>query len=131
MYGIRIQNDVQMQRVLRSVKKAAGGNIYSAAGLVRRSAIDSIERAHGASQPGSPPHTRRRQLPRSIVFSVDRRKPSAIIGPRFSFVGESGRAHEFGGRYKGQEYPERSFMYPALERTAPAFAGTFRGSIGE
>lgn len=131
MYGIKVRTENQMNRVKRSAEKAAAGNIFSAAGLVRKSAIDSIQRSTESSDPGQPPHTRRRQLPRAIVFHADKATPSAIVGPRKSFVGESGVAHEFGGQYRGQTFPQRPFMYPALERTAPAFAGTFRGSIGK
>lgn len=131
MLGIKVKTEDQMNRLKKSADKAAAGNIYSAASLVRKSAMDSIERSADASAPGQPPNTRRRQLPRSILFAVGDDKKSAIIGPRASFVGQSAQAHEFGGDYKGQEFPERPFMFPALDRTSVAFGGSFAGSIGE
>jgi hypothetical protein len=83
------------------------------------------------SPAGTPPYTERGELKNAILFDVAEDKSSAVIGPRFSRVGTSAEAHEFGGQYKGQEYPERPFMEPALERAAPRFAGSFSGSIGE
>lgn len=80
------------------------------------------------SAPGTPPHTRRKQLPNAIVY--DAAKGNAVIGPRFSRVGLSGEAHEFGGSYRGDQYPERSYMGPALTRDMPAFGNSFEGSIG-
>ena len=53
-----------------------------------------------------------------------------MIGPRASIVGEAGRAHEFGDEFRGDDYPERAFMWPALEREAPEFAASHRNSLG-
>jgi phage gpG-like protein len=129
--GIKIKTDDQMKRVQRSAEKAAAGNIYSTAGLLRKSAQDSMERSGEASPEGTPPNTRRGLLPRAIVFAVSDDKKSAVIGPRHSVAGEAGSAHEFGGNYKGTQFPERPFMGPALDRIESQFAGSFRGSIGE
>ena len=135
MLGIKVKTENQMARVKRSAEKAAAGNIFSAASLVMRSARDSIERAEGPSEAGTPPHTRRGQLPRAIAFHVDKQKMSAVIGPRESFVSVSAHVHEFGGdrpdTERVEDYTERAFMHPALERVVTAFAGSFRGSIGQ
>jgi hypothetical protein len=80
------------------------------------------------SAPGTPPHTRRKQLPNAIIYDASR--GNAMIGPRFSRVGLAGEAHEFGGRYKGGDYPERSYMGLALTKEATAFGASFAGSIG-
>ena len=47
-----------------------------------------------------------------------------------SVVGQAGAAHEFGGKFYSNDYPERPFMQPALERALPRFAGEWAGSIG-
>lgn len=66
---------------------------------------------------------------RALRFAVS--KEGAIIGPRASVVGEAGQAHEFGGEFRGGEFPARPFMAPALENNLDRFAGTWSGSIGE
>jgi hypothetical protein len=55
----------------------------------------------------------------------------ASVGPQFSVIGEIGNVHEFGGRYKGENYPARPFMAPALEAGIDFFAESFGGSLGE
>ena len=62
-------------------------------------------------------------------FAVD--KQGGVIGPTASVAGQVGGAHEFGGQFRGDQYPERPFMFPALERALPRFAGQWKGSIGE
>jgi hypothetical protein len=80
------------------------------------------------SIPGTPPHTRSKHLPNAIVYHASRGE--AVIGPRFSRVALSGEAHEFGGKFRGGNYPERSYMRNALTIEAPTFASSFAGSIG-
>ena len=54
----------------------------------------------------------------------------AVIGPRASVVGDVGKGHEFGGEFRGEDYPERPFMGPALEETEDTFGNSFAGSLG-
>jgi len=93
----------------------------------RRGRIVARARA-GASRPGQPPFTRRGQLRRAILWDVN--EQSAIVGPRFNVVGLSGAAHELGEQYKGNEYPERPYMGPALDKAIPRFAASWEASIG-
>lgn len=142
-----------MRRVKEAAKKAGFRNIGHAAASLRKDAIASIKPAPKirvkrkkinkkgrkvtvtrsvhvsvGSRPGSPPYTRKGKIKRGILYHVD--KDSAVIGPVRSKTGTHGTAHEFGGKYKKQSYPERPFMNPALVRAAPRFAESFRGSIG-
>ena len=112
MFAVQVKVEDTTKRVADAAEKAAFRNFGHAAASIRKDAIASIEKApHGqASEPGTPPHTRRGQLPRAIRY--DATKDGAIVGPVASLVGESGAAHEFGGTYKGQDYPERPFMEP-------------------
>jgi hypothetical protein len=130
------------KRVEDAAERAVFRNVGHGAATIRKEAIESIIQAEGPSEPGTPPHThtggvtkkgkvRRGELQRAIVYDVDRAAQSALIGPRESVVGESGAAHEFGGEFKGDEYPERSFMGPTLDNNDERFAGSFAGSIGE
>lgn len=131
----------QSQRVVKASNKAAYANIQHAAASIRKEAIASIQPDDAPSPPGKPPHTRKRftrkgkqitgHLPRAITFAADKATQTAVVGPRASIVGESASAHEFGGEYKDQTYPERPFMSPALEKNLDRFAASFAGSIGE
>jgi phage gpG-like protein len=121
------------RKVQRAADKAAFRNFGHAAASIRKDAAASIKRAKGPSSRGQPPHTRRGRgrgaLKRSIRFHAT--KEDAVIGSRFSIVGESGSAHEFGGRYKGDHFDERPFMGPALDRAASRFGSDWAGTIGE
>jgi hypothetical protein len=46
-------------------------------------------------------------------------------------ISEIAGVNELGGLFRGRHYPARSFERPALEREAPRYADSFRGSIGE
>lgn len=129
MFGLKIRTLDRTKRVKDAADKAAFRNFGHAAASIRKDAAASIEVSPEPSPRGTPPHTRRRLLPRAMRYAVD--KLGAVIGPMASVAGQVGSAHEFGGRYKGQDYPEREFMFPALERGVPRFAGQWRGSIGE
>jgi len=145
MIGMQFKLDLwNPKRVTDAADRAIVKNLSHAAASIRKREIESIVPAEGPSAPGTPPHTRSRivksgknkgkqrqgEIQRAIVFVVDKAKQEAVIGPRFSVVGTSASAHEFGGEYRGQTYPERSFAAPALEKTQDRFAASFAGSIG-
>jgi len=123
----KLVND--FERVRREADRAARNVFAKAAFRIFRDAQASISRSSTPSAPGSPPHTKRGQLKRSIRY--DATKDGAIIGPKASMVGTSGEAHEFGGEYRGGSFPERPFMGPALSRELDQFAGEFSGQIGQ
>ena len=123
-----------MDKVEEAADKAAFRNFFHAAASISKAAKKSITRSKNPSAAGSPPHTKRGQLRRSIRFAAGRAyhptKHGAIIGPMASMVDQTGSAHEFGGIYKGGNFPKRPFMGPALDKSIPRFAGNWRGSIG-
>lgn len=129
MFTTKVKIEDRTKRVKTAAEQAAFRNFAHAAASIRKDAASSIEVSPEPSAPGEPPHTRRRLLPRSMRFAAD--KEGAVVGPQASVAGQAGSAHEFGGRYKGQSFPQRPFMLPALERAIPRFAGSWRGSIGE
>lgn len=120
----------------QSVRPAPKGERASARSKMGRDAKGKytsgirVRRAtHASSPPGQPVRTQRGQVRRAIVFDAD--ASGAIIGPRASVVGQVMKAHEFGGLYKGAEYPARPVMGPALDENLAAFADEWRHSIGE
>ena len=113
-------------------KKAKDGNITSlghAAASIRLVAKRSIRSRKRPSIIGSPPSTHTKILPRSIRYFVDKAAGSAFIGPDASIVGQAGAAHEHGGRYMGQVFPKRPFMFPALEKVKPRLPKHWAGSV--
>lgn len=130
MFTATVKTIDRTKAVKDAADKAAFRNFGHAAASLRKDVVSSFQTSPDPSPPGTPPHTRKRkQLPRAMRFDVT--KESAVIGPRASIAGQVGTAHEFGGDYKSQTFPERPFMKPALERAIPRFAGAWKGSIGE
>lgn len=145
MLTISVQIESAMDRIEQAADKAAGRIFPRVAASIRKDAMGSIKKGppkskakrrkgkvvrratHEPSPPGTPPHTQRGQAKRAITFHADSK--GAVIGPRKSVVGFSMSAHEFGGTYKGQTYPARPTLGPALERQVSRFAREWAGSI--
>ena len=96
---------------------------------IRRAAQSKVRQSRNPSQPGEPPHTRRGALKRCILFGVDRRTNSVVVGPSVRFVGTSMQAHEFGGGYKRERYPKRPLMGPSLRESAPHLAKMWENAV--
>ncbi|MBQ0032733.1 MAG: hypothetical protein KBT68_08020 [bacterium] len=96
---------------------------------IRRVAQSKVRQSRNPSQPGEPPHTRRGALKRGILFGVDRRTGSVVVGPSIRFVGTSLQAHEFGGGYKRERYPKRPLMGPSLRESAPHLAKMWEDAV--
>jgi phage gpG-like protein len=128
MIGLKVKIIDETKNVEKAVEKASFENLGHAGASIRRKAIASIEKSDKASPAGSPPHTRIGELRKAISFDVED-KSTAVIGPRASAVGQVGAAQEFGGRYKGGDFPKRPFMGPALEESLDRFHESWRGSV--
>lgn len=130
MIGMMVKTEGMTKRVADAAEKAAFRNFGHAAARISKDAKASLVTAIGPSSPGTPPHTHRgAYLRRAVRFAAD--KEGAVIGPMASIVGQAGEAHEFGGGFRGQDYPERPFMGPALAKNLGRFAGDWAGTIGE
>jgi hypothetical protein len=152
---MRVTVEDHTKNLTDAVQKAAFNNFGHAAASIRKDAIASIKRPpgvatnaglmrdakgrftkgsgrkrvrHEPSPPGTPPYSATGRLRTAIIYFAD--KTGAVIGPAASIFGEAGAAHEFGGEFKKQHYPERPFMFPALQRGAPRFAEDWEGSVG-
>lgn len=153
MIGMKGKAEFNSKKILRKAESATARYLGKAGGYVRNAARWSIRRAKRInvydrdtgkqifdvngkpknglvpSRPGSPPRTRNGQLRRSILYAVSRMARSVVIGPRGSVVGMSGKAHEFGGRYRRETFPERPFMGPALRKTEPILPAMWADSF--
>lgn len=130
MLAIKVKTKSDFRKVEKAAKKANFTSLGHAAASIRRAAIKSIRKGKRASKAGQPPRTRRGLFKKAILFDVNKDKQVAVIGPSHEIAGTSGQAHEFGGKYKGQTFPERPFMAPAFQGEVPRFAGRWQGTIG-
>jgi len=127
--GFQVKTRSEIPKVLRKAHRANIDSLGHAGGTIRLTAKRSIRKSANPAEPGKPPKTRRGQLRSSIRFAVERNRQRVLIGPDHRIVGQSGRAHEFGGRYRKQRYPKRPFMGPALTKTKDRLPKHWAGSI--
>jgi len=129
---VKIETDTRIQlrleRIAKAMERARKGSLHSVGYLISTIAKGSIKRSRKKSRPGEPPNTRRGLLRRAIRYQVADDRQSVVIGPTYSMVGRAGEAHEHGGRYKGQTYPERPLMGPALDEARPKIGPTYKFS---
>ena len=129
MAGIKVRTRSDIPKVLRKIRRANIENLGHAGGAIRLAATRSIKKSPEPSAPGTPPHTRRGQLPGSILYAVEKQKQRVVIGPDYMKVGRSATAHEFGGRYRKERFRKRQFMGPALEKVKPRLPRHWAGSV--
>lgn len=131
MFGWGVSVQPMFNRVAKAADKAVFRNVRHAAFSIRKFVRESIKKSDQPSTPGEPVTTRGRRgnVRNSIFVAAD--ADSAIIGPRYSFVGDAMEAHEFGKARRANVYPARPTMGPGLKANTNRFADEFRGSIGE
>lgn len=132
MIEVKATAEMQPQKIEKAADKATYNNLRHAGFSIGKAAKASILKSREPSEPGKPPTTRgrgRKNLRAAIFTSSD--KESVIVGPRASYVGDSGEAHEFGKRRLGDSFDERPFMAPALAASLSRFARDWQGTIGE
>jgi len=127
--GLAVRTRFDGGNVLAKARRGSVESLGHAGGLVRKVARHSIRRSPVASAPGTPPHTRRGQLRRAILYAVEKDRRSVVIGPDYSVIGLAATPHEFGGRYLRQRYPKRPFMGPALENVQDRLPRFWAGSV--
>lgn len=128
---IKVTSQLAFGVLQRAVDRAIYLSLRHAALSIRKHVRESIKESPEASRPGEPVRTRggRGNVKNSIFADVNNN--SAIIGPRYSFVGDAMEAHEFGKRRGVNKYEARPTMAPGLLANTDRFAESFRGSIGE
>lgn len=124
-----LQIQLRLERITKAIQKAKAGSLPAVGYLISTLAKQKIQRSKTPSQPGTPPATRKGLLRKAIRYALAPDKQSVVIGPTASLVGKAGTAHEFGGKYRGQRFPERPFMGPSLADALPQIGPAFRGSV--
>jgi len=117
---------LRLDRIAKAVERARAGNLRAVGYLIATLAKPKIKRSKRASLPGEPPTTRRGLMRKAIRYELAADKRSVVIGPAASIVGTAGQPHEHGGRYKGESYPERPFMGPALQEALPLIGPRYK-----
>ena len=117
------------KKVMAAAKRANITNLGHAGAAIRLAARHSIRKAKGPSTPGTPPHTRKGRIRNAIKYALTPGKQSVVIGPDAEVAADSGAAHEFGGRYRQENYDKRPFMGPALEKTKDRLPRMWAGSV--
>ena len=117
------------RRILVAVRSGNNIALRRAGAYIRKAARNRISTSDKASVPGSPPNTRQGLLKQSLLFGVDSRRESVVIGPAESIIGTAMVAHEFGGKYRKRRYPKRPLMGPTLEKTANKLPALWEKSV--
>lgn len=117
------------RRILVAVRSGNNIALRRAGAYIRKAARNRVTTSDKASAPGSPPHTRQGLLKQSLLFGVDSRRESVVIGPAESIIGTAMVAHEYGGTYRKRRYPKRPLMGPTLEKTANKLPALWEKSV--
>lgn len=131
MFGLKVTVTESLDKVAKAADRSIYKNVKHAAFSIRKYIRESITKQSGPSAPGEPVATHRGKsgVKNSIFAAIE--PDNAIIGPRYSFVGDVMATHEFGGERYGRDYPARPTSGPGLEANQDRFAQSFAGSIGE
>ncbi len=129
MVGAKIRTRFKGGKVLKAARRGSIESLGHAGAAIRLVARRSIRRSAEPSEPGKPPHTRKGQIKKAIVYAVEKQREDVVVGPDYSVVGPSGMAHEHGGRFRGQRFRKRPFMGPALEKVRPRLPKKWARSV--
>jgi len=129
MVGVKVKTKFDGGKVMRAVKKGNITSLGHAGAAIRLQARHSIRKGAKASPPGTAPHTRKGRLRSAIKYAVEKARQTVVMGPDVEVAGTSGKAHEFGGRYRREQYPRRPFMRPALEKVKDRLPAFWGGSV--
>lgn len=126
---MRSEIELDADGLVARVARASVEILRRMGAYVRTVARRKVRPGERPSPAGNPPHSRTGALKRGILFGVERRRASVLIGPSERFVGTSMAAHEFGGAYKRQRYPKRPLMGPALKESTPRLARMWQDAV--
>jgi phage gpG-like protein len=129
MVAIKAKVKVEPGKLKRAAKAGTINSLGHAGAAIRLQARHSIKKGSKRSAPGTPPHTRKGRLRNAIKYAVQKERQSVVIGPDAEVAGDSGKAHEFGGKFRREHYPKRPFMGPALQNVADRLPTFWRGSV--
>lgn len=116
---MNVKIEFDERRILVAVESGNLTALRRAGAYIRKAARNKVSVNSSSSIPGTPPNTRRGLLKNSLLFGVEKRIPSVVIGPAESIIGTAMTAHEYGGIYRKRRYPKRPLMNPTLIAVVP------------
>lgn len=131
MFGFSSKTESNFGAVEKAADRSIFKSIRHAAFAIRKTIRESIRKSPTPSEPGQPVSTRGQKGNVKNSIFVHAEQDMAIIGPRYSFVGDAMHVHEFGGTRGENRYEARPTSGPGLEANTDRFAESFAGSIGE
>jgi hypothetical protein len=117
------------KKVIDAARKGSIQSLGHAGAAIRLAARHSIRKSPKPSPSGTPPHTRKGRIRNAIKYAVMAASQAVLIGPDAEIVGTSGKAHEFGGHFRRENYDRRPFMGPALQRTKDRLPSFWAASV--
>lgn len=129
MFNAKGKTKFDSRKLKQAVDRGNFRGLGHAAAAIRLTARHSIRKSRKKSDPGSPPHTRKGRLRNAIKYALAPDKQSVVIGPDYAVAADSGAAHEFGGRFRNENYAKRAFMGPALEKVKDRLPPMWAGSV--
>ena len=121
--------EFEEKTLLAKVAKASVDILKRMGAYVRTVARRKVKSSDKPSQPGSPPHSKTGALKKGILFGLEKKNSSVLIGPSDRFVGTSASAHELGGKYKKERYPKRPLMGPSLKESIPQLTKLWQDAV--
>lgn len=116
------------RKLEQAVKFANFRNLGQAGAIVRKLGAKSLKKSPRKSAAGTPPNTRKGALPKAILYAVEEGR-RVVVGPAYHLMKNAGRAHEKGGKFRGDVYEKRPFMVPALLRVRSQIPSIWRDSV--
>jgi hypothetical protein len=129
MLALKAHGKIHEDKMQRKAKEGAFRGLGHASGYLRKTARSLIRRSKKPAPADSPMHTRFGRAKEAIMYDVSKDKSVAVIGPVKSRMGKAFAAHEFGGRFRGDNYPKRSVMGPALEKIRHRLPKSWRAVV--
>jgi len=130
MYLAQPKLELHFERIILAEGKAEARMLAPAAYGIRKTAIALIEIHGGRPAPvGHAVHSRAGTARVSMAYDRNKDTSTAVIGPRYSILGASLSAHEFGLRWMGYHYKKRPTMGPALAANLSKIPRGFAGKI--
>lgn len=121
--------DFDERRILMAARMGSLQALRRAGAYVRGAAKRAVAISPVPAAPGKPPHSRAGLLKRGLLFGVEKSRMAVLVGPAYSFIGLSMTAHEYGGRFRGRQYPARPLMWPTLQGTAKQLPSIWKDCI--
>lgn len=126
---IEVRTRLDVQKILRAKRRGNPDSLVRAGAYLRRVMRSTIGRTKKPRAAGKAMSSPTGSARRSILFGVDKRNDSVVVGPSVKLFGKAGQYHEFGRKRYGRKYPERPFAAPSLTKSKDKLDQFWSGSI--